>query len=468
MAGKKSRRGTKQMGSADDNAGPSKSVGKRVFGGAGARGLAAFDKGGDESSKGAAKSKPAAPQDDDDLLRARLEASPEADDFDLVPTSRSFWEDAAVEKEAGAAAYVPEEERRSSGALKWIVGTVLVGGLGTGAYFIATSGGSGPADEGEEPAAATTTAAAGTDDDEDLEDEDDPDFEDEDEAAAADAVAGSEAEEVAPEGAAAANAMNVSEPAAWAAAVEATNPWVDVAAAPAGWALGLSASMASDARASERTGFRPGAKVMAPETPYRIQAHEVSWGELEEATTIPEVETLARPKWVPASARERAKLPATGVPWSVARAYCVGLGGDLPSEAEWEWAARGPEDNYWPWGKDAFGPDEVHTYADEPVPVVAVTSARLDRTTGEPSIYDLLGNAQEWTRDPWRPSDPAAGSDPKSETHRAFRGWPLRVGDVAGPAEGSTYRTAGCADPSCMAAEAKRLEVVGFRCVSRR
>jgi formylglycine-generating enzyme required for sulfatase activity len=203
---------------------------------------------------------------------------------------------------------------------------------------------------------------------------------------------------------------------------------------------------------------------MAPDKGYQIQTHEVTWGELAEASTVPDAGVFERPKWLPRNAKQYARLPATNVPWVVAQAFCRGLGGDLPSEAEWEWVARGPDDNYWPWGRAAFGAAEVHIFADK-VPVVAVMTSKLDRTVADPPVFDLLGNAREWTRDPWRAADPSAMADPQALMYRAVRGWPLRTGDEAAPAEGSTYRSRHCADPACLPSDGQALHHVGFRCV---
>jgi formylglycine-generating enzyme required for sulfatase activity len=264
-----------------------------------------------------------------------------------------------------------------------------------------------------------------------------------------------------------AETMNAEEPAAWAAAVERSNRWVEVAPTSKRVKLGLTYEQARDGFGALRTGLRPEVMFLAPDQGYRIQSHEVTWEELEQATTLAELATLERPTWVPDNARKRAKLPATGVPWSLARAFCRGMGGDLPSEAEWEWAARGPNDNYWPWGQTAFRGREVHTIAGSPVPVVAVKRSSRDRTPGKSPIFDLLGNAQEWTRDPWRPAEATRTVDPRAATHRAIRGWPLRPKGKAMPSEGSTYRSPACADASCMERDGAALEHVGFRCVSR-
>jgi formylglycine-generating enzyme required for sulfatase activity len=52
--------------------------------------------------------------------------------------------------------------------------------------------------------------------------------------------------------------------------------------------------------------------------------------------------------------------PVVGVGWNDARVYAAWVGKKLPSEAEWEKAARGTERSWWPWGND-FYPDRCNS-----------------------------------------------------------------------------------------------------------
>jgi formylglycine-generating enzyme len=94
----------------------------------------------------------------------------------------------------------------------------------------------------------------------------------------------------------------------------------------------------------------------------------------------------------------RPEQPAVGVSWQEAQAYCRWAGLRLPSEAQWEAAARGTDGRRYPWG-DA-----------EPTPEHANFGNRIGRPTrvglflkgaGPFGALDQAGNVWEWCEDVW-------------------------------------------------------------------
>jgi formylglycine-generating enzyme required for sulfatase activity len=73
-------------------------------------------------------------------------------------------------------------------------------------------------------------------------------------------------------------------------------------------------------------------------------------------------------------------LPLVNVTWSEARTYCDWRGGRLPTEAEWERAARGDDDRRWPWG-DQDRPDDFN-HGQLPAEATAAVDDLSHRNTG--------------------------------------------------------------------------------------
>jgi formylglycine-generating enzyme required for sulfatase activity len=104
--------------------------------------------------------------------------------------------------------------------------------------------------------------------------------------------------------------------------------------------------------------------------------------------------------------KARPNHPAVGMSWYEAVAFCDWLSrqtGDnyyLPSEAEWEYAARGPAGRIFPWGNKA--PDAERANYDSIYDGPSTVGCFPAGATPEDGIYDLTGNVWEWTRSAYR------------------------------------------------------------------
>jgi formylglycine-generating enzyme required for sulfatase activity len=130
-------------------------------------------------------------------------------------------------------------------------------------------------------------------------------------------------------------------------------------------------------------------------------------------------------------------LPLVGISWEDASAYCEANWGRLPSEAEWEYAARAGHEGWkYVWGKDATPLKDGRPLAnlmDLSVPFteglnvmtegfegyrdgyayVAPVGSFLPNAFG---IHDLGGNVSEWVQDQWSETYAGAPEDGSAQT----------------------------------------------------
>jgi len=92
--------------------------------------------------------------------------------------------------------------------------------------------------------------------------------------------------------------------------------------------------------------------------------------------------------------------PVIGVSWDQAMAYAKWAGKKLPTEAQWEFAARGQENRRYPWGN--LPPDSTLANFNDFLGMPSIVSMHDDGQTPD-GVYDLAGNVMEWTLDPFVP-----------------------------------------------------------------
>jgi formylglycine-generating enzyme required for sulfatase activity len=95
---------------------------------------------------------------------------------------------------------------------------------------------------------------------------------------------------------------------------------------------------------------------------------------------------------------DRDAHPVNCVSFADAQAFCAWRARRLPSEWEWEWAARGRDDaRIFPWGDDAPGNRACWENAEPQPSSTCVAGSRSPAGDSRDGLADLSGNVWEWT-----------------------------------------------------------------------
>ncbi|MEO7327843.1 MAG: SUMF1/EgtB/PvdO family nonheme iron enzyme, partial [Minicystis sp.] len=175
---------------------------------------------------------------------------------------------------------------------------------------------------------------------------------------------------------------------------------------------------------------------------------------------------------------DRDNHPLNCIDWTQAATYCAWAGGRLPTEAEWEYAARGKDGRKYPWGNADPGPTLLNACGSECRALGAKVGAKWPvmyegndgwETTAEVGkfplgaspfgLLDMAGNVWEWTADVEAPYEASAQVNPRIDKgpdmlRRVIRGGAWHNND-ASRVRGA-YRSGHDV--------ASRYDIVGFRC----
>ena len=165
-----------------------------------------------------------------------------------------------------------------------------------------------------------------------------------------------------------------------------------------------------------------------------------------------------------------ADLPVTKVTLVQANEYCGWIGRRLPTEMEWEWAARGSAGRPYPTGTEKPIPGQVNLSEPGKPPANPETALwPVDKPSGDRTpdygVMDMAGNVQEWTISQYLPYD-----NPSAQTVY----WPERTDDPSLQVRGYVVVRGGLWPADANSADATRrylsqpdnfADTLGFRCL---
>ncbi len=193
-------------------------------------------------------------------------------------------------------------------------------------------------------------------------------------------------------------------------------PILPCAEPPAGMACIPGGAFVRGTDAELPTNARPQATVWLQT--FYLDVHEVTYEEYKACEKAPAGERCDRggPQYLDF---DHPKMPIQGVSWFHSRKFCQLHGKDLPTEAQWEKAARGPDGELYPWGNEPSTCERA-IIKDERGRSCGLPKGKSKPETGRPwdvgsrpvgryGLYDMMGNSWEWVIDWYSPSYTACG-----------------------------------------------------------
>jgi formylglycine-generating enzyme required for sulfatase activity len=201
-------------------------------------------------------------------------------------------------------------------------------------------------------------------------------------------------------------------------------------------------------------------RIQNPNLPnYKIMDNEVTNGQYSKCVEDGTCQSPADWSFGP----EEVNKPAANLNWFEAMEYCQWLGGRLPTQGEWEKAARDSTERLYPWG-NSWDPNKANLENQEDGKVERITEF-AESDVNNDGVKNMAGNVREWTA-----SECPIGCGYSSE--QIFSNQPLSVEDAFTGTlivlKGGSWRnersTGMIANWGTIAAELRRPEI-GFRCV---
>ena len=141
----------------------------------------------------------------------------------------------------------------------------------------------------------------------------------------------------------------------------------------------------------------------------------------------------------PEYGRTRTNHPVVGISWYEAMAFCRwltdylhdGFTYSLPSELEWEYAARGVEHRTYAWGNQE--PDGEHANFNRLYDGISAVGCFPNGATPTTGLLDMTGNVWEWTRSAYRPYPYAPDDGREDRSEPVEKRFTLRGGGWVNP-----------------------------------